>query len=140
MKKRGGVRKGVRIRHPKLKSWVVVIDGSDLRFAVPRCWSGGDLNCRSSLWFLALAKGSNFQRVTALKPIRELFSERSAGKFWPKTAGLRPFFQAGKGKEDRRFESPPLHQRGTANRRSRSHFFEVGREPCALPSRPSFNF
>jgi hypothetical protein len=47
MKKRGGVRKGLRIRHPNLKSWVVVIGGSDLRFAVTRCWSGGDLNRRS---------------------------------------------------------------------------------------------
>jgi len=34
----------------------------------------------------------------------------------------------------------PLVQRGSANRRSRSDFFKVGREPCALPSRPSFNF
>ena len=62
MKKRGGVRKGVRIRHPKLKSWVVVIDGSDLRFAVPRWWSEGDSNCRSSLWFLTLGKGPKFRR------------------------------------------------------------------------------
>jgi len=57
-----------------------VVDGSDLRFAVPRCCSGGDSNRRSSLWFLALRKGSKFQRVAALKPIRELFSERSVGK------------------------------------------------------------
>jgi hypothetical protein len=34
-----------------------------------------------------------FSGVTALKPIRELFSERSGGKFWPKTAGLPPLFQ-----------------------------------------------
>src|SRR5262245_27156805 len=27
--------------------WSIVIDGADLRFAVPRCWSGGDSNCRS---------------------------------------------------------------------------------------------
>jgi len=53
--------------------------------------------------------------VTALKPIRELFSERSGGKLWPRTAGLRPFSKGEKAKEDRRFESPPLHQRVTAN-------------------------
>jgi len=29
---------------------------------VPRCWSRGDSNCRSSLWFLALTKGSKSQR------------------------------------------------------------------------------
>ena len=36
-------------------------NGLRVRFAVPRCWSGGDSNRRSSLWFLALTKGSKFQ-------------------------------------------------------------------------------
>jgi len=49
----------------------------DRRFAVPRCWSRGDSNCRSSLWFLALTKARSFSEVTALTPIRELSSERS---------------------------------------------------------------
>ena len=33
----------------------------DRRFALTRCWSGGDSNRRSSLWFLALSKGSKFK-------------------------------------------------------------------------------
>jgi hypothetical protein len=61
-----------------------------------------------------------FGEVSALKPIRELFSQRSGGKFGPKMAGDRSLSKGEKAKEDRQFESPPLHQRGTANRRSRS--------------------
>jgi len=34
----------------------ILSDGSDLRFAVPRCWSEGDSNCRSSLRSLYLGK------------------------------------------------------------------------------------
>jgi len=85
--------------------------------------------------------------------LRELFSERPTSKFGPKTARLGPLFQGYRRrkrplsdrrsspgpeslslksaatrafpeirgrKEDRRFECPPLQQRGTANRRSRS--------------------
>jgi hypothetical protein len=40
----------------------IVIDGSDLRFAVPRCWSKGDSNCRSLLGLLLLVDGSKFAR------------------------------------------------------------------------------
>ena len=41
---------------------------------------------------------------------------------------IRPFFKGGKGKEDRRFESPLLQQRGTANHRSLSRFSKE--RPC----------
>jgi len=69
----------------------------DRRFAVPRCWSRGDSNRRSSLWFLAVAKGSKFQRGHYAEPGSENCSPNgSAGKFRPKTAGLRPLFQRGK--------------------------------------------
>ena len=37
-----------------------------------------------------------FNRVTALKPIRELLSERFAGKFWPKNGRTSARFQRGK--------------------------------------------
>jgi hypothetical protein len=59
-----------------------------------------------------------FSEVSALKPIRELFSQRSGGKFGPKIAGDRSLSKGEKAKEDRQFESPPLQQRGSANRRS----------------------
>jgi hypothetical protein len=41
-----------------------------------------------------------------------------AAKFWPKTTRTSTLFQGKKPKRDRRFESPLLHQRGTANRRA----------------------
>ena len=47
--------------------------------------------------FLALREVPNFAEdfagAAALKPIRELFPERSADKFCPKAVGLRPLFQ-----------------------------------------------
>jgi hypothetical protein len=89
----------------------------DRRFALPRWWSGGDSNRRSSLWFLALTKGSKFHVVSALKPIRELLSERSAGKFWPKTVGLRPLFQGGK-RPKRTASSNPLRSTNESVRTS----------------------
>src|SRR4029077_15124771 len=58
----------------------------------------------------------SFSGVTALKSIRELFFERSRLIL----TDFGPFPKWEKAKEDRRFESPLLHQRGTANRRSRS--------------------
>jgi hypothetical protein len=59
----------MRWSHPIL---IDGIDGSDLRFAVPRCWSGGDSNRRSSLWFLALTKGLKFQRGRCAKADRRI--------------------------------------------------------------------
>jgi hypothetical protein len=55
--------------------------------------SRGDSNRRSFLSFLTLTEVPNLRRIsagaTALWRIRESFPERSAGKFGPKTAGLR---------------------------------------------------
>ena len=63
-----------------------------------------------------LRKARSFSGVTALKPSGELFSERSGCKFSPKRPDFGPFPWDKKAKEDRQFESPPLHQRVTANR------------------------
>ncbi len=53
---------------------------------------------------LALRKARSFG-VTTLKPIGELFSEGSAGKYGRKAAGLQPYSKAEKAREDRRSNS-----------------------------------
>jgi len=61
-------------------------------------------------------------RATALRPTRELFSERSTGNSGRKRHDFGLSSRGKKTKEDRRFESPLLHRRVSANRRSRSLF------------------
>src|SRR5262245_34252319 len=86
----------------------------------------GDSNRRSSF----VVPGA-YERLdvsagcTVVKPIRELFSARFAGKLWPKTETSVAFPSGKKTKEDRRFEYPLLQQRGTANRRSDSRFLLI---------------
>jgi hypothetical protein len=46
----------------------------DRQFAVTRCWSRGDSNRRSSLWFLALTKGSKFRRGRCAKADQRIVS------------------------------------------------------------------
>jgi hypothetical protein len=53
----------------------------------------------------AYGRPPSFSEVSALKPIRELFSEQSGGKFGPKMAGDRSLSKGEKAKEDRQFES-----------------------------------
>jgi len=57
----------------------IVIDGSDLRFAAPRCWSGGDSNHRSSLVFSTL-EGAEVRRFFwpefVARSLGEQFSDR----------------------------------------------------------------
>ena len=95
---------------------------ADRGFALTRCWSEGDSNS----W--RLRKARSFSGVTPLKPFRELASERSCRQI---LAEKRPtstsLHKGGKGqrgpavhKEDRRFESPLLQQRVSANRRNRN--------------------
>jgi hypothetical protein len=98
----------------------------DRRFALPRWWSGGDSNCRSSL--RSIYSGKVVTREISTRPfqkIREAFLRRVSS-----TARLnRAIFQQSptskRPKRDRRFESPPLHQRGSANRRSVPGFEKV---------------
>jgi hypothetical protein len=66
------------------------------RFAVPRCWSRGDSNRRSSLRFLALAKRSKFQQGHCAEAdqrivLRAVFWAKSGGK-----GGTRASFPRGK--------------------------------------------
>jgi hypothetical protein len=56
------------------------------------------------------------------RDIGKLAALLGGGKFRPKMAGDRSLSKGEKAKEDRRFESPLLQQRVTANRRSRSQF------------------
>jgi hypothetical protein len=117
-----------RIARPQGTSHVRPTTGmkADRRFAVPRCWSGGDSNCRSSL--RSIYSGKVVTREISTRPfqkIREAFLRRVSS-----TARLnRAIFQQSptskRPKRDRRFESPPLHQRGSANRRSVPGFEKV---------------
>ena len=127
-----------RIARPQGTSHVRPTTGmkADRRFAVPRCWSGGDSNCRSSL--RSIYSGKVVTREISTRPfqkIREAFLRRVSS-----TARLnRAIFQQSptskRPKRDRRFESPPLHQRGSANRRSRSISATKKLPPVRLNSR-----
>ncbi len=82
------------------KSSVLVVVPAPLctAFALPRCWSRGDSNSRSSLWFLALTKGSKFQRGSRRQSRSEnCFSDdlpansgRKRPAFGPFSKGERP--------------------------------------------------
>jgi len=69
----------------------------------------------------ALTKGSKFQPCHCAEADQRIVLRA----IWPqilarKTRRTSAPSRVEKAKEDRRFESPPLHQRGAANRRSRS--------------------
>ena len=83
-----------------------------------RCLVGGDKiqgdsNRRFSLRFLALTKGSEFQRVTVANRSR-IVVRAICRQSLAENARTRLFSKAGKAKEDRRFESlsaPPTSHR-----------------------------
>ena len=93
-----------------------------------RCLVGGDKiqgdsNRRSSLRFLALTKGSEFQRVTVANR-SENCCPSGSGKVWPKTPGLWPLFQGGKGQRGPAFRIPSAPPNlVTANRCRHFAFF-----------------
>ena len=87
--------------------------GPAQRFAVPR--SGGDSNRRSALAFSALEKDSRSSRFG-----QNFLEDRSENNSLIAFSAVNPlkfrvFAEARNHKEDRRFESPSLQQRGSAN-------------------------
>src|ERR1700722_14836535 len=97
---------------------------------MPRWGSRGGSNRRSSLWFLAFAKRSKFQRGHCAKAeqrivLRAICRQILAGK----VRASAPFTKGEKAKEDRRFESPLLQQRVGANHRSRWRLSKSSRSP-----------
>jgi hypothetical protein len=99
---------------------IFLLGKRDRRFALPRRWSGGDSNCRSLLDLLLMAgrsKSARFQHGRANESRRR---NLSVGFLEPpsfKSRATRAFPEIERArKEDRRFESPPLQQRVTANR------------------------
>jgi hypothetical protein len=95
---------------------------ADRGFALTRCWREGDSNCRSSLLSLYSEKpcvAADFNgRVIPKRTRREVFSDAIHRHGLARTSGSNGSPGSKRPKRDRRFESPLLHQRGTAKRRS----------------------
>jgi len=94
------------------------------------------------LWFRALTKGSKFQQGYCAEADQRIVLRAVCRLILAENGRTSAPFQSGeKTKADRQFESPLLHQRGTANRRSRRSAnrgervsadpdtFDVGRSP-----------
>ena len=94
---------------------VATTSATDRRFQ-PRWWDRGDSNCRSSLWFLALTKGSKFQRIHCSKAESENCSPSDvAANSGRKRPDFCPF-PTGESQRGPPFRIPPLQLRGDANR------------------------
>jgi hypothetical protein len=83
----------------------------------------------------AYGRPRSFSEVSALKPIRELFSERSGGKFGPKMAGDRSLSKGGK-RPNRTAGSNPLSSSNEAVRTAGQWTFlpreTISRLECAI--------
>ena len=94
-----------------------LLGAEGIRTAGPLCDSWRLRNARR---FSGVYRAKADQRIVLRAICRQIRAEN---------AGLRSLFKAEKAKDDRRFESLPLQQRGNANRRDRGAEMKSDDEP-----------